>query len=359
MRYKEVRKVVCALAAVLCLLGFVSARPAMLPSGDDEQPKRTIYCGIAFYNQENLFDTIHDEGKIDLDFTPDGSYKWNTLKYTHKLHNMATVLSRLCTERVKGGAAFIGLSEVENQRVLDDLLAQPELASRGYRSILVEGTDKRGIDVACIYNPKMFKMKSYELIPPRGYEEWSGGHQTRGVLLVNGNLLGEEVHFMVNHWPSRGASSPSREYMGRICREIIDSIQAQEPDARIILMGDLNDDPDNASVTEALGAKLSPKKIQPTDIYNPWHDTLRKKGQGTLLYDGMWNLFDQIMFTANFLGHDRSTFKFFKNEIYMPEYIMQTEGRFRGGPKRTTAAGVWLDGYSDHFPTQIYLVKEI
>lgn len=346
------RKGILPILAFIALFIFAS-----LAQGED---KRTVYCGIAFYNQENLFDTIHDEGKIDLDFTPSGSYHWNTLKYTHKLHNMATVLSQLCTDRVKGGAAFIGLSEVENERVLADLVAQPELAERGMKFILVEGTDARGIDVACLYNPKMFHLKNYELIPPRGYEEWSGGHQTRGVLHVYGNLLGENVHFMVNHWPSRGAASPSREYMGRICREIIDSIQAVEPDARIVLMGDLNDDPDNVSVTQALGAKLKEKDVKsPQDLYDPWNITLRKEGQGTLLYDGMWNLFDQIIFTGNFLGKDRSKFKFFKNEIFMPSYIVNPSGKYKGGPKRTTAGGIWQDGYSDHFPTQIYLVKEL
>lgn len=357
------KKTFLTIIGVVAMVVLTSAKPV----GDNNTGKRTIYAGIAFYNQENLFDTIHDEHKNDYDFLPNGSYHWDGMKYKHKLHNMATVLSQLCTERVKGGAAFIGLSEVENERCLNDLLAQPELAERGMKGILVEGIDTRGIDVACIYNPKMFKLISYELKLPYikkdgkeiSYKEWSDGHTTRGVLHVYGNLLGEKMHILVNHWPSRGAASPAREFMGTMCRQLVDSLQAIEPDARIVLMGDLNDDPDNASVTETFGAKLSKKKIAPTDFYNPWHTTLRKQGQGTLLYDGMWNLFDQIMFTANLLGEDRSTFKFFKNEIYMPEFMTQTEGKYKGAPKRTTAGGVWQNGYSDHFPTQIYLVKEI
>jgi len=346
---------IVSLLAILCLSSFMPKKAGQ----NDNNGKRSIYCGIAFYNQENLFDTIHDEGKIDYDFLPTGSYQWNHLKYTNKLHNMAKVLSELCTERVKGGAAFIGLSEVENQNALNDLLAQPELASRGMEGILVEGTDKRGIDVACIYNPKMFKMKKYELIPPRGFEEFSGGHQTRGVLHVEGNLLGEYVHFMVNHWPSRASEGSRREFMGRLCRQIVDSLQAVDPNARIFIMGDLNDDPDNASVATALGAKNNTKKLTDKDLYNPWFETLRKKGQGTLLYDGMWNLFDQIIFTGNLVGKDRSTFKFFKNEIYRPDYLITKNGKYKGSPKRTTSGGQWQNGYSDHFPTQIYLVKEL
>lgn len=318
----------------------------------------TIYCGIAFYNQENLFDTIHDDGKNDYDFLPDGSYQWNTLKYTHKVHNMARVLSQLCTERVRGGAAFIGLSEVENSRVLDDLIADPAIAAKGLKYIHYEGLDKRGIDVACLYNPRMFKPSNSELIPARGYEEFSGGHITRGILHVEGNLLGERFHFLVNHWPSRGAGSESREFMGRLAREIVDSIRAKDSDARIVLMGDLNDDPDNVSITQALGAKNNVKKVQPGDLYNPWYQTLRKRGQGTLLWDGMWNLFDQIIMTGNLLGKDRSTFKFFRNDVFMADYMITKTGKGKGGPLRTTASGIWQDGFSDHFPTQIYLVKE-
>jgi len=332
----------------------------LVTSGSQQEPVRTVYAGIAFYNQENLFDTINDPLKNDDDFTPDGSYHWGTLQYTHKLANMSKVLSSLCTDRVKGGAAFIGLSEVENATVLEDLCNQPALKEKGMKYIHYEGPDKRGIDVAALYNPKMFKPKRSILYPAKGYEEWSGGHITRGILLVEGNLLGESYHFLVNHWPSRGAESPAREFMGRLVREIVDSIQSAEPEARVVVMGDLNDDPDNKSLTEALGAKTNRKKVtSDKDLYNPWNDMLRKKGQGTLLYDGIWNLFDQIIISANMLGEDRSSFKFFKNEIFMPEWMTTVQGKYKGAPKRTTAAGVWQDGYSDHFPTQIYLVKEM
>lgn len=350
------------------LLGFLSFAAVLLFSSAGLHPRvsapgqdkmDTIYCGIAFYNQENLFDTIHDEGKNDYDFLPDGSYKWNTLKYTHKVHNMARVISQLCTERVRGGAAFIGLSEVENSRVLDDLIADSAIAAKGLKYIHIEGEDRRGVDVAALYNPRMFKPSNYELIPARGYEEFSGGHLTRGILHVEGNLLRENFHFLVNHWPSRGAGSESREFLGRLAREIVDSIRGVDPDARIVLMGDLNDDPDDVSVTEALGTKNDIKKVETNDLYNPWYFTLRKRGQGTLLWDGMWNLFDQIIMTGNLVGDDRTTFKFFRNEIFMADYMISTRGRTKGGPLRTTSSGIWLDGFSDHFPTQIYLVKAI
>ncbi|MBR2154731.1 MAG: endonuclease/exonuclease/phosphatase family protein [Bacteroidaceae bacterium] len=341
------------------LLGFVLM--SFLPEVPGLPQKRTIYAGIAFYNLENLFDTLHDTGKNDYEYLPDGANRWDTYKYSRKLEKLARVLSELCTERVKGGAAFIGVSEVENARALSDLIAQPLLAEKGYKFLHIEGDDKRGVDVACLYNPKMFKPRKSELISTtEAYMKFTNGLITRSIFHVEGSLLGEPFHFLVNHWPSRAAASENREFIARILRQAVDSIQRIDPNARIVIMGDLNDDPDNKSVTEALGAKLSKKKIQqPTDLYNPWNDMLRKKGQGTLLYDNMWNLFDQIIFTANLLGDDRSSFKFFKNEIYMPAYMTTTEGRFTGAPRRTASGGVWQDGYSDHFPTQIYLVKEM
>ena len=125
-------------------------------------------------------------------------------------------------------------------------------------------------------------------------------------------------------------------------------------------MGDLNDDPNNKSLTDALGCKHRLRDVRSAgDLYNPWWDTLYKAGQGTLLYDGKWNLFDQIVFTGNLLGDDRTTLKFYRNEVFVRDYLFQQEGRYKGSPRCTHAGGVWLNGYSDHLPTYIYLIKEV
>jgi len=125
-------------------------------------------------------------------------------------------------------------------------------------------------------------------------------------------------------------------------------------------MGDMNDDPNNKSMTEALGCYHKEKDVKTaTDLYNPWWDMLYKVGQGTLLYDGKWNLFDQIVFTGNLLGTDRSTFKFYQSRVYNPDYLITDEGQFKGIPRRTHAKGIWVNGYSDHLPTYIYLIKEL
>ena len=144
---------------------FVLFCTVLLGTSASAQKKFSVYA-VGFYNQENLFDCTHDEGKNDYDFTPDGSYHWNEMKYTHKLHNMATVLSEMGTDVLpKVGCALIGLAEVENDHVMRDLVAQPELAARGYHFVHIEGPDHRGIDCALLFNPKLFTIRNTKLVP--------------------------------------------------------------------------------------------------------------------------------------------------------------------------------------------------
>ncbi len=129
------------------------------------QKKFSVYA-VGFYNQENLFDTCHDEGKNDYEFLPNGSYHWDGLKYSHKLHNMACALSDMGTDLLPNvGCSVIGLSEIENAKVLTDLTSQPALKARNYQYCHIEGPDMRGIDCALLYNPKMFKVDNMKLVP--------------------------------------------------------------------------------------------------------------------------------------------------------------------------------------------------
>lgn len=343
------KKILYFFAVMAIAIIFTSGRP---------EGKRYALYGVAFYNLENMFDTIHDSGKNDWEYTPEGTNKWGTMKYKNKLANISRVLSELCTDKLPYGAAIIGMAEVENRRVLEDLIEQPALKNRNYQIIHYEGPDRRGIDCALFYNPKFFQVENSRLIP-YVYPNNDTTYATRGFLLVSGKLANEHTHVIVNHWPSRGAGSEYRELAGRQVRAIKDSIQQLDPDAKIIIMGDMNDDPNNKSMTEALGCKHKKNNVGKQELYNPWWDMLYKTGQGTLLYDGKWNLFDQIVFTGNLLGDDRSTLKFHKNEIFLKDYLIQQEGKFKGSPKRTHASGIWTNGYSDHLPTMIYLVKEV
>ena len=322
--------------------------------------KYSVYA-VGFYNQENLFDTCHDEGKNDYDFLPGGSYKWNGLKYTHKLHNMARALADMGTDMLPIGCAVIGLAEVENSRALDDLVAQPELATRGYRYVHIEGADRRGIDCAMLYNPRLFTVSDVTLVPYVNELEKDSAYYTRGFLTVSGTLADEPVSVIVCHWPSRFSGSFYREQAGRQVKVIKDSLMQADPSRKVIVMGDMNDDPQNRSMAVELGAKRKAKDVQPGDMYNPWWDVL-DKGKGTLAYNGSWNLFDQIVVSHNLVDvkgkKEYDGLTYYKCQIQRFDYLLQNEGKYKGTPKRTTAGGVWLDGYSDHLPTVVYLIKK-
>ena len=341
---------------------FLALLMLAMVTGATAQKKYNVYA-VGFYNQENLFDTCHDEGKRDYDFLPGGSYKWNGLKYTHKLHNMAQALADMGTDKLPGvGCALIGLSEVENSKVLDALTAQPKLKERGYKYIHVEGPDRRGIDCALLYNPRFFQPKTVKLIPYVPEEAKDSGFLTRGFLTVSGDLAGEHVAVVVCHWPSRFSTSYYREMAGRQVRAIKDSLLRDDSKCKVMVMGDMNDDPTDKSMTEALACKPNVDQVGKDNMYNPWYNILKNEGRGTLFYNGSWNLFDQIVLSPNMLNakgkKDYSSLKFFQNQIQMRPYLIQSEGRYKGAPKRTTAGGVWLDGYSDHLPVVVYLVKE-
>lgn len=326
------------------------------------QKKYSVY-GVGFYNQENLFDTCHDEGKRDYDFLPTGSYKWNAMKYNHKLNNMSRALADMGTDVLPNiGCAIIGLAEVENSKALDDLIAQPALSARNYQYVHIEGPDRRGIDCALLYNPSLFSVKNTRLVPYVQKLKKDSAFYTRGFLTVSGTLADENVAVIVCHLPSRFSESFYRELGAEQVKAIKDSLLNDDPNCKVFVMGDMNDDPIDKSMAGILKGKGNIKDVNEGDMYNPWYNILVKEGVGTLLYQGSWNLFDQILLTPNLLNKDDnkdfSSLKFWKNQIFKRDYLFQTEGKYKGSPKRTTAGGVWLDGYSDHLPVVVYLVKE-
>lgn len=333
---------------------------AFLPAS--AQKKYSVY-GVGFYNQENLFDTCHDEGKRDYDFLPTGSYKWNAMKYNHKLSNMSRALADMGTDVLPNiGCAIIGLAEVENSKALDDLIAQPALSARNYQYVHIEGPDRRGIDCALLYNPSLFSVKNTRLVPYVQKLKKDSAFYTRGFLTVSGTLADENVAVIVCHLPSRFSESFYRELGAEQVKAIKDSLLNDDPNYKVFVMGDMNDDPIDKSMAGILKGKANIKDVNEGDMYNPWYNILVKEGVGTLLYQGSWNLFDQILLTPNLLNKDDnkdfSSLKFWKNQIFKRDYLFQTEGKYKGSPKRTTAGGVWLDGYSDHLPVVVYLVKE-
>ena len=252
----------------------------MLSIAAQGQKKYSVYA-IGFYNLENLFDTIHDPGKNDYEYLPDGTNKWNGIKYEHKLANMSKVLSEMGTDMLPGvGCAAIGVSEVENANALNDLVSQKPLKDKGFQFTHVEGTDKRGVDCALLYNPKLFTVRNTKLVP---YiydleEDVEKDKQTRGFLAVSGEVAGEHVTIIVCHLPSRHATSYYRELGGKQLKVLKDSLQKDDPKVKIFIMGDMNDDPFDKSIAQTLGARREIKDVEMFGLYNPfWNKDLRKQ----------------------------------------------------------------------------------
>lgn len=324
------------------------------------QQKRLGVYAAGFYNLENLWDTEDDpDNPGDDEFTPNGPYEWTETKYKQKLDNVAKVISQLATEYCPAGPAIIGISEVENRKVIEDLVKREAIASRNYQIVHFESPDHRGIDVAALYNPRLFRFISAQKYPFNKPD--MPDYRTRDILLVNGILAGEPFHLIVNHWPSRygGAKSPPlREFAASIAKHIADSLHANNPEAKVLIVGDMNDDPSDSSCSKVLDAKKHKKDVKPDGYYNAtWK--FFDEGIGSLCYQDKWNLFDQQIISGNLLGKDYSTLKFWKSEIFNRPYLIQQEGKYKGYPLRTFSGTTFQNGYSDHLPTLTYFIKEI
>lgn len=338
---------------LLCLLTvlFVSAQ------------KKNYKVGvIGFYNLENIFDTINDPKTNDEDFLPEGSLGYNSAVYKDKLTKLSRVISEIGTEASPDGLAILGVAEVENRKVLEDLVNQPKIKDRGYKIVHYNSPDARGIDVGLLYNPKYFKvLSSKSLLVPLKNDN-GAPYYTRDVLWVSGIFDGDTIHVLVNHWPSRRggeeASAPGRAIAAGVGRKIIDSLTALNPNAKIFLMGDLNDDPTSPSVTEVIGAKGKQADVKAGGMYNPWVD-FYKRGIGTLAYQDSWNIFDQILISYGWLDQKQSGYFLKDAHIFNREYMVTQTGKWKGYPLRTYDGVIYSGGYSDHFPTYTVLLKEV
>ncbi len=321
---------------------------------------------IAFYNLENLFDTENDPTKYD-EASPmmEMSVALREEVYPKKLKNMAKVISEIGADVTKNAPAIIGVAEVENRKVLEDLVNQPVLRNKNYGIIHEDSPDERGIDVALLYRKDVFKPKSVSSHTLKLFRKNNPEKRdhTRDQLLVSGLLDGDEMHFIVNHWPSRSggeaASRSKREKAAALNKKIIDSLLAIEPYAKIVTMGDFNDGPYNTSIKEVLGAKAEKEDTKVKELYNPMENMQKKQGIGTIAYRDSWDLFDQIIISQAFLKEDYSTYQYYKAGVFNPNYLVNPRGKYKGYPFRSFSGGGFTGGYSDHFPVYIYVIKEV
>ncbi|WP_300504147.1 endonuclease/exonuclease/phosphatase family protein [uncultured Duncaniella sp.] len=321
-------------------------------------PRQPLVFGVAFYNLENLFDTINNNGKYDLEFSPGGARQWNSEKYWSKINNLAYCISKMVTKNTPMGPAIIGVSEIENKGVLDDLVRAKDIRQWRLQVVHHDSPDRRGVDVGLLYNPRLFKVldvTNHTLVIPGNPD-----FRTRDQMCVTGILGGDTLSVIVNHWPSRlggqERSSYLREAAGELSKHIADSLWAIRPNQGVIVMGDLNDDPQDKSCALALGAKRDQDKVEPHGFFNPWWRVL-DKGIGTLAYKSQWNLFDQIIVSGTLLKHNHGPLQYSSCKVNNFDFLFDTEGQRQGYPKRTYSGGAWLNGYSDHFPTIVFLHK--
>lgn len=314
---------------------------------------------IGFYNLENLFDTIDSPDVMDEEFTPEGESGWNAERYELKVDQMAAIISQLGDTIDMPGPAIMGVCEAENRQVLEDLVRNKHLSDLGYSIVHQDSPDERGIDVALLYRPGLFEVSDIKALPLYIYaQEDNKRIFTRDQLLVSGLLLGEKVHVLVNHWPSRYGgeerSRPARKAAAELSRSIVDSLLAIDEKANIIIMGDLNDDPNNHSVQEVLRA-IKKENLKASDLFNPYAFK-HENGEGTLCYRGVWNMFDQIILSQSLLDEHQSL-RFEKAYVYDDEQLKVQEGKYKGYPFRTYVGKRYDGGYSDHFPVFIVLNK--
>lgn len=330
-----------------------------MTAGASAQQKKYQVFGVAFYNLENLFDTINNNGKYDLEFSPQGNYRWDGAKYKSKLKNMAYAISQMATKTTPMGPAIIGVSEIENKSVLDDLVKQESIKNLNLQVVHHDSPDLRGVDVGLLYNPRFFRPINVtnHRLEIRDMPKF----KTRDQMCVVGLLGGCRVGVIVNHWPSRrGGSAESsylREAAAALSASIADSLLKMDPNMGIIIMGDLNDDPHDRSCAVTLGAKKKPQDVTEGGYYNPFWEKL-DKGIGSYIYRGSWDLFDQIIINYNLL-HGLNGLTFIGAEVLNKDFLKQQSGQYKGYPLRTFSSGVWSNGYSDHFPTEIFLKKEV
>jgi len=320
---------------------------------------------IGFYNLENLYDTLDDPKTNDEEFTPAGQRNYTSSIYWNKIDKLASVIVKMGTdEGIKwaDGISVLGVAEIENKSVLEDLVKHESLKNRNYQIVHYNSKDIRGVDVAFLYNPKYFTVEESAPL----YVKLPGGSKdsyfTRDVLWVKGKLDGETVHLYVNHWPSRlggeERSAPGRAAAALVCKQHMDSIIAVDGNQKFVIMGDLNDDPTSASLTKVLKTKDKIEDVKEGGLYNPWVD-FYKNGYGTLAYQDAWGLFDQIVISNKWLDKKQEGFFYYKPYIFNREFMTENVGRYKGYPMRTWDGLLYRGGYSDHFPTYIVMVKKV
>lgn len=353
------------IAAVLLVIGVNCSA---------QKPSKNHKYVIGFYNLENLFDIYHEEGKNDYEYLPDGANQWTQEKYDKKLANMAHVIAAMKKDN-NVYHTVLGVSEIENRLVLEDLVAQPEIADANFQIVHYDGPDRRGVDVALLYRPNQFKVLASESLPftfsPSriDFSSWSQEEmdhfKTRDILMVRGTIEDEMYAFFVAHLPSRigGKGQDLRPRGAEIIYDRAMKLEKEFPGIKIVVMGDMNDNPTDISMTDFMHGKEKITDVKEGDFFSPFIKMLAD-GYGSLAYQGTWNIYDIILVNnalANAPAGSAKIQQINKNgyygRIFHKPFMTQQTGQYKDTPFRTFSNGAFVNGYSDHYPTYIVIGK--
>jgi hypothetical protein len=329
----------------------------LLYGQENPHPDKSETLRVVFYNVENLFDTFDDPLTNDDEFLPEADRRWDNKRFYKKLNNICRVIIGIGEWSPPG---VIGLCEIENRFVLNQLVTKTPLSKFNYQVIHFESPDYRGIDVAMLYRPIGFTPDTSFVVSLKfPFDEDS---RTRDILYVKGRPVnGDTLHFFINHWPSRYGgyleTKPKREYAAEVLRGKVDSLIRVEPSCRIIIMGDFNDNPTDESLSKILDAQPQAQENEDNELVNLMFPFIKGKRTGTLKFRESWDVFDQIIVTRSMLDVGGTTcIDPPEATIFDAEFLLEEDLRWGGlRPFRTYNGFSYLGGYSDHLPVFINL----
>lgn len=356
---------------LLFIISFVAVLLASACNSSARNGNRSYVIG--FYNLENLFDIYNDPAKNDEEFLPEGSNKWTEAKYNIKVHNMARVIRAMRDDNGQYHT-ILGISEIENRMVVEDLVSDPQIADANYQIVHYDGPDRRGVDVALLYDPAKFKYIDSESIPYT-FEDTEveitltqadqDYFRTRDILMVHGTIEGEEFAVYVCHLPSRvgGKGGDLRSRGAEIIYKHSRLMESRYPGIKVVVMGDMNDNPTDESQVRWLHGADSMESVQSDGFFNPFTAMLRD-GYGSLAYQGEWNIYDIIQVNCNLAKAPEGGLRIqpivkkkYYGRIFSKPFMTQQTGQYKDQPFRTFSNGAFIGGFSDHYPTYIVISK--
>lgn len=308
---------------------------------------------VVSYNVENLFDIVDDPNIPDEEFLPESEKQWNKERYQKKLDDLVKVISEINPKELP---EIIGLVEVENREVLEDLIRTGALADEKYDIVHEESPDYRGIDVALIYRKNAFKVVAHETLPVIFSDDPE--FKTRDILHVEGKIRNKTVHLFVNHWPSRiggeDKTEPKRILAAKVLKKKVDQLLADDPKVRIIIMGDMNDEPSNKSLLETLGAQSPDSGMKLVNLMMP-DDAL---GFGTYFFSGNWNMLDHLIVSYGLINGRGIQVDKNKGFVYQNDWMVFTNKNGDKTPNRSYVGNKYVGGVSDHFPVYFRMIVQ-